>query len=140
MRPSSSTWIEQQMYTRERRGIFRTNEGYDTVAVSKGLDPNMVKKVLHPFCTYDAPAELTASGEKDGSQYPESIHLYHTEQGASVLGRSIYQAQDFTGLRSAFFTHHYVIPAERSEEVVNGFRQWLHADYAAHFAGSPLRF
>lgn len=133
MRPSSSTWIEQQMYTRERRGIFRTNEGYDTVAVSKGLDPNMVKKVLHPFCTYDAPAELSVSGEKDGSLYPESIHLYHTEQGASVLGRSIYQAQDFTGLRSAFFTHHYVIPAERSEDVVNGFRQWLHADYADHY-------
>ncbi|WP_195573730.1 glycosyltransferase [Paenibacillus sp. 1001270B_150601_E10] len=133
MRPSSSAWIEQQMYTRERRGIFRSNEGYDTIAISKGLDPNFVKKVLHPFCVYDAPAELTAAGEKDGSQYPESIHLYHTEQGAFILGRSIYQVQDFTGLRSAFFTHHYVVPPERSEEAVTDYRRWLHAAYADHY-------
>lgn len=52
------------MYTRERRGVYRATEGFDTVAKSESLDNNFVKKIIHPFCLYDAPAELAARGEK----------------------------------------------------------------------------
>lgn len=121
--------IQQQIYTRERHGIFRQTEGFDTVARSEGLEASFIKKVLHPFCVYDAPAELTARGEKDNSAYPGAIHLFHAENGDTVLGRSIYQAADFTGLRSAFFTHNYVIPASRSEELVRNYRSYLHAGF-----------
>ncbi|WP_456320018.1 GAP1-N2 domain-containing protein, partial [Paenibacillus zanthoxyli] len=99
------------MYTRERRGVYRSTEGFDTVAKSESLDNNFVKKILHPFCLYDAPAELAARGEKDESQYPPALHLFHLESGETVLGQSVFQAADFTGLRSAFFTHNYVLPA-----------------------------
>lgn len=125
--------IQQQLYTRERRGIFRSAEGFDTIARSKGLDHSFIKKTLHPFCLYDAPIELSARGEKDTSLYPDALHLFHTDTGQTVLGRSIYQATDFTGLRSAFFTHNYVIPKERSEEVVHNYSTWLRAGFADRY-------
>lgn len=133
MRQSPSTGIQQQMYTRERRGIFRSNEGYDTIAASKGLDGSFIKKVLHPFCVYDAPTELTAAGEKDNELYPDALHLFHTDQGAIVFGRSVYQAKDFTGLRSAFFTHNYVIPAEQAEGIVHQYADCFRASFADHY-------
>lgn len=122
--------IQQQLYTRERRGIFRSTEGFDTIARSKGLDHSFIKKTLHPFCAYDAPAELYARGEKDEAVYPDALHLYHTDNGQTIIGRSVYQSADFTGLRSAFFTHNYVIPSERSDEVISDYSAWLHADFA----------
>ncbi|MEV5025292.1 glycosyltransferase [Paenibacillus sp. LPE1-1-1.1] len=122
--------IQQQMYARERRGIFRSTEGYDTVARSSGLDPAFIKKILHPFCVYDAPTELTARGEKNEALYPETMHLLHLENGDVVLGRSVYQAADFTGLRSAFFTHNYIIPAGYGSESANEYKSWLHAAFA----------
>ncbi|OAB31586.1 hypothetical protein PMSD_18520 [Paenibacillus macquariensis subsp. defensor] len=121
--------IQQQLYTRERRGIFRSTEGFDTIGRSKGLDHSFIKKTLHPFCAYDAPAELLARGEKDAAVYPDALHLYHTDNDQTVIGRSVYQSADFTGLRSAFFTHNYVIPRERSEDVITDYAAWLHADF-----------
>ncbi|MFD0716423.1 glycosyltransferase [Paenibacillus sp. GCM10027626] len=122
--------IQQQMYARERRGIFRSAEGYDTIAKSGGLDPSFIKKVLHPLCIYDAPTELAARGEKDGAAYPETMHLLHLDNGDIVLGCSIYQAADFTGLRSAFFTHNYIIPSGHESESDNDYENWLQAFFA----------
>lgn len=127
--------IAQQMYTRERRGLFRSTEGFDTVAKSDSLDNNFIKKTLHPFCLYDAPAELTARGEKDESAYPNALHLFHAENGDTVIGMSRYQATDFTGQRSAFFAHNFVVPAERSEEIVQSYGDFLHADFAKSYEG-----
>ncbi|WP_139173164.1 glycosyltransferase [Fontibacillus panacisegetis] len=133
MRQASPTMIQQQLYTRERSGIFRGTEGFDTVAASDGLDSVFIKKQLHPFCGYDAPAELTSRGEKEVSSYPSAVHLFHTDGGDTVLGRSIYQPVDFTGLRSAFLTHNYVIPPARQDEVVTDYRSYLEADYAEKY-------
>lgn len=129
--------ITQQMYTRERRGIYRSTEGFDTVAKSERLDNNFVKKILHPFCVYDAPAELAARGEKDEARYPAALHLFHPESGETVVGRSSYQAADFTGQRSAFFAHNFVVPAARGEEILRQYGDWLHADFAAELTGEP---
>ncbi len=133
--------IQQQLYTRERHGIFRSTEGYDTIAVSAGLDHQLVKKQLHPLCMYDAPAELAASGEKQEEAYPEAIHLLRLDNGDALLGRSIYQAADFTGLRSTFFTHHYVIPASRWESGEIGVHHALRAAFMDSYnldSGSEL--
>lgn len=129
MKSISPRSIQQQIYTRERKGVFRSTEGFDTVAKSSGLDVAFIKKVLHPFCMYDAPAELISRSEKDGTLYPEAVHLFHTENGETVLGRSIYQPVDFTGLRSAFLTHNYIIPSGRSGEVTEKFKTWLAASF-----------
>lgn len=133
MQQDSPSLIQQQMYTRERRGIFRSAEGYDTIAVSKGIDASFIKKVLHPFCVYDAPAELASTGEKDSLRYPDATHLFHTEQGMIVYGRSVYLPADFTGLRSTFFTHNYVIPADRAGELVHDYKAWLRAAFATQY-------
>lgn len=125
--------VQQQMYTRERRGIFRDNEGFDTIARSTGLDHAYIKKVLHPYCQYDAPAELTARAEKEGQEYPDSLHVIHTESGETIVGRSVYQPADFTGLRSAFFTHNYVIPADFKDSPETDYRTWLNASFAERY-------
>ncbi|MBP2000793.1 hypothetical protein J2Z69_001824 [Paenibacillus shirakamiensis] len=130
---SASGPIEQQVYTRERHGIFRPTEGFDTVAKSEGLDPSFIKKVLHPFCVYDAPAELLASGEKDGRAYPESIHVFHTDSGEAVIGRNIYQPADFTGLRSAMFSHNYVLSSASRDAIVEDYAQWIYTDFMDHY-------
>lgn len=132
MRSSMTPPIEQQMYTRERRGVFRTTEGFDTVAASPGLDPSFIKKVLHPYCVYDAPAELTGRSEKDPAKFPPSIHLIHLESGETILGQNVYQSVDFTGLRSAFFAHNYVLSPERSEEQMKQ-GNWLDAVFATSY-------
>ncbi|WP_145414054.1 hypothetical protein [Paenibacillus xylanexedens] len=132
MRSANTPPIEQQMYTRERRGVFRTTEGFDTVAASPGLDPSFIKKVLHPYCVYDAPAELTGRSEKDESKYPASMHLLHLESGETILGQNVYQAADFTGLRSAFFAHNYVLSPASSEEYMKR-GDWLDAVFATSY-------
>ncbi len=129
MRSTNTPPIEQQMYTRERRGVFRTTEGFDTVAASPGLEPSFIKKILHPYCVYDAPAELTGRSDKDESKYPASMHLLHLESGETILGQNVYQAADFTGLRSAFFAHNYVLSPASSEEYMKR-GDWLDAVFA----------
>lgn len=133
MKRLSPDLIQQQIYTRERSGIFRATEGFDTVAASDGLDAVFIKKQLHPFCGYDAPAELVSRGEKDDASYPPAIHLFHTEGGDTVLGRSVYQSADFTGLRSAFLTHNYIIPAARQNEIVTHYRDYVEAAFAERY-------
>lgn len=133
----SGSMITQQMYTRERRGVYRGTEGFDTVAKSESLDNNFVKKILHPFCVYDSPAELASRGERNEELYPAALHVFHTETGETVIGQNRYLAVDFTGQRSAFFAHNFVIPAIRSEDITGSFREWLNADFAESYEGEP---
>ncbi|WP_322923730.1 hypothetical protein [Paenibacillus campi] len=129
----SDARIQQQLYTREKSGIFRTTEGYDTIARSPGLDLSFIKKNIHPLCAYDAPAELQNRGEKDAALYPAALQLVRLDNRDLVLGQSVYVPTDFTGLRSAFFTHNYVIPAQRGEEWVHHYERWLQADFKQQY-------
>ncbi|MFD0679180.1 MULTISPECIES: GAP1-N2 domain-containing protein [unclassified Paenibacillus] len=108
--------IQQQYFTRDREGIFRTSEGFDTVAKSEGLDNTFIKNTLHPYCVYKAPKELLGRAEEDSSLYPESMVVFHAENGDMVIGRSVYIGTDFTGQRSASFTHQFIVPNERKDE------------------------
>lgn len=108
--------IAQQMYTRERGGIFHATDGYDTIAISEGLDKTFVKKYLHPFCMYHSPKILTERGEKDSSLYPEAITLFQPETGDLVIGQAVFVPADFTGSRSTYFMHNYIIPSGLKDE------------------------
>lgn len=108
--------IQQQYYTRGRKGIFRLNEGLDTVAKSPSLDNAFIRKTLHPFCLYHAPQELRQRGERDLSKYPESLTVFTAESGELVIGRGAFAGADFTGQRDTIFVHQYVVPSERAEQ------------------------
>ncbi|PFO00001.1 hypothetical protein COJ85_18400 [Bacillus sp. AFS076308] len=110
--------IQQHMYTRERKGIFHDTAGYDTIAVSEGLEPSFVKKYLHPFCYYHAPKTLRERGEKDPSLYPPAVTIVQPETGDLVMGQAVFIPADFTGTRSTYFMHTYVIPPLQKEEWV----------------------
>ncbi|CAG7644270.1 hypothetical protein ACFQI7_09485 [Paenibacillus allorhizosphaerae] len=112
------TTVQQHYFTREREGLFRSNEGFDTVAKSNGLEPAFIKSTLHPYCAYKPPKELSERGEADASRYPDSLAVFHADGGELVIGRSVYVPADFTGQRSAFFTHQYVIPEAGKETYI----------------------
>ncbi|WP_134682826.1 GAP1-N2 domain-containing protein [Brevibacillus migulae] len=126
--------ILQQYYTRAREGVFRTNEGYDTIAKTPQLENSFIKKTLHPFCSYDAPKELQERSEKDLTQYPQALLLFYSESGEMVLGQSAYVGADFTGQRNTFFSHNYVIPPSRQEEY------WKHPAKIAGAAGFVTQY
>ena len=110
--------IAQQMYTRERGGVFHATDGYDTIAISKSLDKAFVKKYLHPFCMYHGPKTLTERGEKDPAFYPEAVTLFQPETGDLVIGQAVFVPADFTGSRSTYFMHNYIIPPVLKDEWV----------------------
>lgn len=119
----SERFIQQQMYTRGRGGVFHSTDGYDTIAISRGLDKGFIKKHLHPFCLYSSPKKLAASGIKDASLYPEAVTLFQPETGDLVVGQAVFVPADFTGQRSTYFVHNYIIPPGRKEEFVRDSAQ-----------------
>jgi hypothetical protein len=108
--------IQQHMYTREREGVFNSTPGYDTIAISKGLDKTFIKNVLHPLCSYYPPRELATAGEKDEGKYPKSRLITFTESGELILGQSVYKESDYTGERETFFSHNYIVPKDRVKD------------------------
>ncbi|HHX59204.1 MAG TPA: hypothetical protein GX707_00455 [Epulopiscium sp.] len=120
--------ILQQYYTRERRGIFRTTDGYDTIAKSPTLDKNLIKKVFHLYCFYDAPRELQVAGEKDSNKYPKSLSFIQLDTNETILGQSVYVPVDFTGQRSTFFTHNYLLSKESKEAFIKNPEKILYAN------------
>jgi hypothetical protein len=104
-------FVQQQLYTRERGGIFHATDGYDTIAISKGLDKAFVKKYLHPFCLYHSPKTVA-----DSTLYPEAVTIFQPETGDLVIGQAVFVPADFTGQRSTYFMHNYIIPATQKDE------------------------
>ena len=101
--------IEQQYYTRERGGLFTQTDGYDTVAKSPMLKLEYIKKNLHPICSYDIPSELHKIGEADEKKYPPNFMIIPGGTGELIVGQAVYKSKDFTGLRSTFFMHNFVL-------------------------------
>ncbi|WP_052353844.1 GAP1-N2 domain-containing protein [Neobacillus jeddahensis] len=122
----SGSYIQQQLYTRERGGIFHNTDGYDTIAISPGLNHAYVKKYLHPFCLYQAPKSLAARGKKDVALYPKALTMFQPENGDLVIGQAVFIPADFTGQRSAYFMHTYVIPSSRKEEWIKNPEKLFH--------------
>jgi hypothetical protein len=124
--------IDQQYYTRERKGVFSKTPGYDTVAKSKGLDKEFIVSTLHDLCFYEAPASL--AGEEDLSKYPTSFFCVNTEDNKMVIGQSIFAGKDYTGQRNRYFTHNYIIPEEEREwYVVNSDRVIYSSGFATEY-------
>ncbi len=101
--------IGQQIYTRERRGLFRASEGYDSVAKSANLSDAFVKENLHPYCVYNPSRKLQAANAPP-EDYPPAFTVARYPDGRTLVGRAVYLAADFTGQRSTFFAHNYVLP------------------------------
>ena len=103
--------IRQHIYTRERRGIFSHTEGYDTIAASKGLSESFIKEFIHPYCSY-APSRSLHAENADWEDYPRGIIVAPYSSGHILLGQAVHVPRDFTGQRSAFFMHNYILPPD----------------------------
>lgn len=116
--------VEQHMYTRARRGIFRQSEGYDTIAVSAGLTNAFIKENVHPYCTY-SPSRMLQKMNAPARDYPKAISIVHFPCGRMLLGQAVYIASDFTGQRTTFFAHHYILPPEMVADVLADIGSFL---------------
>lgn len=99
--------IYQQYYTRDRKGVFSSTPGYDTVARSPGLDDDFIINTLHNLCFYEVP-ELLA-GESDKDKYPKALFYANVGDGKIIIGQSVFAGRDYTHERVRYFTHCYVI-------------------------------
>lgn len=108
--------IEQQYYTRERKGVFSKTPGYDTVARSMNLDNQFIIDTLHALCFYEAP--VTLIGEKDILEYPVSLFCVNTDDNRMVIGQSVFAGEDYTGQRNRYFTHNYIIPEDEKDKYI----------------------
>jgi hypothetical protein len=103
--------IKQQYYTRERKGIFSRTPGFDSVAISAGIDLKMLKDIIHSYCFYDAPEELLLNNAKE-EEFPKSLCFFTIEGGPMMIGQAVFKSSDYTGQRNSFFMHNYIIPEE----------------------------
>ena len=110
--------VEQQYYTRERGGLFSQTDGYDTVAKTPLLKPEYIKKNIHPLCNYDTPVELQKIGETDETKYPPNFVIFPAPTGELIVGQAVYKSKDFTGRRSTFFMHNFVLSEKERRRYV----------------------
>lgn len=99
--------IEQQYYTRYKKGLYSNNPGFDTVAKSEGLEDEFIKRVLHPLCIYEAPLDLI--GEEDTLKYPKALYCVNCDEGL-IIGQATFCGKDYSGNRNTYFVHNYIIP------------------------------
>lgn len=103
--------IQQQCYTRAKRGLFRQSEGYDTTARSPGLSDSFIKDRLHPFCFYH-PSRIMQAKRVPAEEFPRAqtvVRFRHHSAQYMLIGQTIYVESDFTGQRSTFFSHNFVL-------------------------------
>lgn len=110
--------IEQQYYTRERGGLFGESDGYDSIAKSKGLKLDFIKKYIHPLCSYDMPGSLKSEEPIKEEDRPSNFIIAQTPTGEMIVGQAVYKSKDFTGLRPTFFMHNYVAGDKDKERLI----------------------
>ncbi|MCD2347927.1 GAP1-N2 domain-containing protein [Clostridium guangxiense] len=118
--------IKQHYYTREKRGIYSDNPGYDTVAKSMGLSDEFVKEVLHKYCFYEIPVELL--NESNYDKFPKAFTVFNIPSGEMIIGRTSFVPKDFEGKRSTFFTHNYVLGRKEKEEFIKNPDKIIYVD------------
>jgi len=117
---SSSEKIQQHFYTRERLGLFRKSEGYDSVAASPGLDENFVKEKIHPYCVYSPPEERI-------------LTLVNHANGWLFFGNAAFKPMDFTGRRSTFFCHNFIIPPSKAGGILADFNRLIKTQFETEY-------
>ena len=115
--------IQQHFYTRERRGLYRHSEGYDSIAKSPGLPDVFIKEKIHPYCTYSPPAQ-------------KSLTAVHYPCGRMLFGQAAYVPEDFTGQRSTFFCHNYIIPPEMAGDLLADIGKLLSTHFETSYDSS----
>ncbi|MBM3710536.1 MAG: hypothetical protein FJW61_08970, partial [Actinobacteria bacterium] len=93
--------IQQQYYTRSKKGVYLNGEGYDTIAVSKNLTQNFVKEYIHPICFYEIPNELELKKEDDKDNFPKILTCINIPLGEMIIGQSIYPTCQLKSDRNA---------------------------------------
>jgi hypothetical protein len=117
--------IEQQYYTRERRGIFSKNPGYDTIAKTENLHREFIINIVQDLCFYHAPTSL--AGEEDLSKYPVAFFCVNTEHNKMIIGQSAFAGKDYTGTRNRYFTHNYIVSEEERNKYIEKSEKMIYA-------------
>jgi hypothetical protein len=114
--------ISQHLYTRERRGLYKNSVGFDTIAKSKNLSDSFIKEKIHPYCVYSGGGA-------------NALTVAHFRCGKMLIGQAVHVPADFTGQRTAFFMHNYILPAAEVGEMLSNenFENLLHTDFKTSY-------
>lgn len=118
--------ISQQMYTRAPRTLFSQSPGYGTVAISEGLDEAFVRERVQPYCRYPDGA---VGKVYTVVQYP---------CGRMLFGQASFVAKDFTGTRSTFFAHNYVLSGMAVSDVLSRMGELQRGVFCDAWQGEAL--
>ncbi|MGV8982504.1 GAP1-N2 domain-containing protein [Clostridium sp.] len=119
--------IQQQYYTRDKKGLYSDTPGYDTISKSKGLEDKLIKEVLHNYCFYEAPFELIQ--EENLNEYPKALMCFNIPSGEMIIGCSSFAGKDYTGQRNRYFTHNYVVSEMQKEFYIRNPDRIFNAEF-----------
>ena len=119
--------IQQHYYTRDKKGLYSATPGYDTISKSKGLEDKLIKQVLHNYCFYEAPFELIQVDDLD--EYPKALMCFNIPSGEMIIGCSSFAGKDYTGQRSRYFTHNYVVSEMQKEVYIRNPERIFQAEF-----------
>lgn len=120
--------IQQQYYTRSKRGVYLNGEGYDTIAVSKNLTQSFVKEYIHPICFYEIPNELELKKEDEKDNFPKILTCINIPSGEMIIGQSTYPTCQLKSDRNVFFSHNFVLPENIKEKFIKNIDNILFLD------------
>lgn len=109
----------QHFYSRvpARMSLFHKVDGYDTFAVSAGVDQAFIEHELLPVCEDKLPA-ADAELARRGKLAPAYVQ-FCCEDGRLVQSCISYLPLDYTGERSAYLMHSLIYDAEETAEVLS---------------------
>ena len=109
----------QHFYSRvpARMSLFHKVDGYDTFAVSAGVDQAFIERELLPVCEDKLPA-ADAELARRGKLAPAYVQ-FCCEDGRLVQSCISYLPLDYTGERSAYLVHSLIYDAEETAAVLS---------------------
>ncbi|MCL2386296.1 MAG: hypothetical protein FWC89_01985 [Defluviitaleaceae bacterium] len=90
--------------------------GYDTVAKSPALADAFVKEKIHPYCVY-------SGGGAD------VLTVAHFSCGKMLLSQAVHVPADFTGQRTAFFAHNYILQGATAGNALSDISKLLNTRF-----------
>lgn len=121
--------IQQQIVTRDSKGLFLTGDESDTIVFSPNVEESFIKKYLIPISTYHMPSELKKSSDKEIENYPPQFTLMQPDTGELVIGKSSFAPAESPKRKNRLFVHNYIIPVSRKEEWIHKPSQIFHIEH-----------
>ena len=117
--------IKQHFFTNTDKGLFKKEQGMDTIAKSRGLADDLILSTLQAHCVYKPPNKLEEYLEDNKELYPPALSAYWTDAGELVVNRTVFVPTD-SPEKNAFFSHDFIVPVKKSLDMLPELKNILY--------------